>query len=161
MEIRTLSREEYASFCGFAQDVFIDYYTSLIGKKQAEYMADLFLSPDAVNRLTEKGAQFRILMEDGDYLGFCEYLKEEEKVFLSKLYVRKDRRHQGLGKKLFEDCVNYTKENGLNRIYLTVNKYNTPSYETYRHLGFEVIDAVVNDIGKGYVMDDYIMEIKV
>ncbi len=161
MEIRTLSTKEYPSFCGFAQGVFVDYYTSLIGKQQAEYMADLFLSPDAVNRLTEIGAQFRILMEDGDYLGFCEYVKEEEKVFLSKLYVRKDRRHQGLGKKLFEDCVNYAKENGLNRIYLTVNKHNTPSYEVYRHLGFEVTDAVVNDIGRGYVMDDYIMEIEI
>ena len=72
MEIWTLSREEYPSFCGFAQDVFIDYYTSLIGKKQAEYMADLFLSPDAVRQLSEKGARFRVLKQGEEYLGFCE-----------------------------------------------------------------------------------------
>jgi len=40
-----------------------------------------------------------------------------------------------------------------------VNKYN-PSYDIYRHLGFEVIDSVVTDIGEGYVMDDYIMQRK-
>ena len=56
------------------------------------------------------------------------------------------------------DIAGLAKRNGHKSIYLTVNKYNTPSYEIYLHLGFKVIDAVVNDIGNGYVMDDYIME---
>ncbi len=59
---------------------------------------------------------------------------------------------------MFEDVKKYAIENGLNKIYLTVNKGNTPSYQIYLHLGFKVIDSVVNDIGHGYVMDDYIME---
>lgn len=160
MEICTLTPERYETFSSFAGSVFVDYYTSLIGKKQAEYMVSLFLSPEAIKELCAKGAIFRILQEDGRMLGFCEYLKEEDRVFLSKLYVRKEERHRGLGKILYEDCVRYTKEIGLNKIYLTVNKYNTPSYEIYLHLGFKVIDAVVNDIGNGYVMDDYIMEIE-
>ncbi len=42
-------------------------------------------------------------------------------------------------------------------VYLTVNKNNS-SYNIYRHLGFEVIDSVVTDIGEGFVMDDYVME---
>jgi len=158
MEICTLTPERYETFSSFAGSVFVDYYTSLIGKKQAEYMVSLFLSPEAIKELCAKGAIFRILQEDGRMLGFCEYLKEEDRVFLSKLYVRKEERHRGLGKILYEDCVRYTKEIGLNKIYLTVNKYNTPSYEIYLHLGFKVIEAVVNDIGNGYVMDDYIME---
>ena len=158
MEICTLTPERYETFSSFAGSVFVDYYTSLIGKKQADYMVSLFLSPEAIKELCAKGAIFRILQEDGRMLGFCEYLKEEDRVFLSKLYVRKEERHRGLGKILYEDCVRYTKEIGLNKIYLTVNKYNTPSYEIYLHLGFKVIDAVVNDIGNSYVMDDYIME---
>lgn len=158
MEICTLTPERYETFSSFAGSVFVDYYTSLIGKKQADYMVSLFLSPEAIKELCAKGAIFRILQEDRRMLGFCEYLKEEDRVFLSKLYVRKEERHRGLGKILYEDCVRYTKEIGLNKIYLTVNKYNTPSYEIYLHLGFKVIDAVVNDIGNGYVMDDYIME---
>lgn len=158
MEICTLTPERYETFSSFAGSVFVDYYTSLIGKKQAEYMVSLFLSPEAIKELCAKGAIFRILQEDGRMLGFCEYLREEDRAFLSKLYVRKEERHRGLGKILYEDCVRYTKEIGLNKIYLTVNKYNTPTYEIYLHLGFKVIDAVVNDIGNSYVMDDYIME---
>ena len=145
----------------FASDVFIDYYKDLIGIDQAEYMVNLFLTEDKIKELIDKGAIFKILVEDDQLLAFTEYIKETDKVFLSKLYVRKDSRKQGLGKILFEDCIRYTKENNLNKIYLTVNKHNTPSYNTYLHLGFKVVDSVINDIGNNYVMDDYIMEYQI
>ena len=47
---------------------------------------------------------------------------------------------------------------GLRAVRLNVNKYNTKSIAAYRKSGYEVIDTVVADIGRGYVMDDYIMQ---
>ena len=158
MEILTCDKNTIKKTSEFAKEVFIDYYIPRIGKDQSYYMADKFLSETKISELIDNGAVFKVLEEDGQYLGFCEYLKEDDKVFLSKLYVRKDLRGKGLGRILFEQCVDYAKENSIHTIYLTVNKYNTPSYETYLHLGFVVTDAVVTDIGQGYVMDDYIME---
>lgn len=145
----------------FASEVFIDYYNDLIGNAQAVYMADLFLSEEAIAKLIRDGAIFRIVEDNDEIIGFCEYKKEEDRVFLSKLYASKDHRGKGIGRMMFEDVVNYAKENGINKIYLTVNKGNTPSYNIYLHLGFKVIDSVVNDIGHGYVMDDYIMEYQI
>ncbi|MBR4471044.1 MAG: GNAT family N-acetyltransferase [Erysipelotrichaceae bacterium] len=145
----------------FASEVFIDYYNDLIGNAQAVYMADLFLSEEAIAKLIRNGAIFRIVEDNDEIIGFCEYKKEEDRVFLSKLYASKDHRGKGIGRMMFEDVVNYAKENGINKIYLTVNKGNTPSYDIYLHLGFKVIDSVVNDIGHGYVMDDYIMEYQI
>ena len=142
----------------FAQRVFKEYYNDLIGPDQAEYMADLFLSATAIKDLMDQGAVFKLVVEDERILGFYECKKEENRVFLSKLYVDKPYRGNGIGKMMFEDLLDYTRSNGLNKIYLTVNKYNTPSYNIYLHLGFKVIDAVENDIGQGYIMDDYIME---
>ena len=143
----------------FASNVFIDYYISLIGFEQATYMADLFLSENAIKQLIDKGAIFRIIEDEKhNPLAFCEYIKEEDKTFLSKLYVKKEYRGQGLGKIMLDDCINYSRKHNSKAIYLTVNKHNTKSYETYLHWGFTVIDAVVNDIGNGYVMDDYIMQ---
>ena len=142
----------------FAQDVFVDYYDSLIGSDQAHYMADLFLSVKAISDLIDEGAVFRLVTEDERIIGFCEYKKESEKVFLSKLYAAKGCRGKGIGRLMFDDVLSYAKENGMDKIYLTVNKGNTPSYDIYLHLGFKVIDSVVNDIGQGYVMDDFIME---
>lgn len=145
----------------FASDVFIDYYNGLIGNKQATYMANLFLSSKAIQDLIDKGAIFKLAMNNNEPIGFIEYVLEENKVFLSKLYVRKDLRHTGIGKMMLEDCIRFAKQNNRNTIYLTVNKGNTPSIDIYNHIGFKQIDSMVNDIGNGYVMDDYIMELHI
>ena len=161
MEIRTVNDSLVGKTSAFASGVFVDYYTPLIGNDQAVYMADLFLSPDAIRKVIGEGAIFRIVSEGDEILAFCEYQKEDERLFLSKFYVRKDLRGKGLGRLMFEDVLSYAKKNGLSAVFLTVNKGNTPSYELYLHLGFRVIDSVVSDIGHGYVMDDYIMEYRI
>lgn len=158
MKLIRANKEMIPMLSAFAGDIFIDYYKDLIGMEQSVYMKDLFLSETAIRDLMDQGAVFILAMEDEIPVGFCEYIKEENRLFLSKLYAEKTHRGKGIGKKLFLNCLEYAKDNGLKSIYLTVNKYNTPSYEIYLHLGFKVIDAVVNDIGNGYVMDDYIMK---
>lgn len=145
----------------FASEVFFDYYHLQLGDEQANYMVNLFLSEDAIKNLMDKGAIFKVVVSDDNIIGFTEYIKEDDRTFLSKLYVDKKYRGNHIGKMMFEDCLQYTKDNNLRAIYLTVNKYNTPSFEIYKHLGFKVIDSVVSDIGHNYVMDDYIMELEV
>jgi ribosomal protein S18 acetylase RimI-like enzyme len=43
-------------------------------------------------------------------------------------------------------------------LQLQVNKHNKALY-FYQKLGFRVIEEVVFDIGHGYIMDDYLMEL--
>ena len=157
MELLRIEKKDAKDLSEFASEIFVAYYDGLIGHEQATYMADLFLSEQAISKLLEQGAVFKLLKEERS-LGFTEYMIDGDRIFLSKLYVDKEERGKGYGRILFEDCKQYAMDNGLHKIYLTVNKYNTPSYEIYLHLGFKVIDAVVNEIGNGYVMDDYIME---
>lgn len=159
MNIVNVEHSQIELLSKFASEVFIDYYNDRIGPSQAKYMADKFLSIEAIKNLMEKGAIFKLVFDEQEPVGLIEYILEPEKVFLSKFYVRKDRRHQGIGKMMLEDCKAYTLSNNRNKIYLTVNKYNTPSIDIYYHEGFKQIDSVVNDIGNGYVMDDYIMEL--
>ena len=53
------------------------------------------------------------------------------------------------------------KKNHLNKISLTVNRYNTGSIAMYEKVGFSISGSVVNDIGEGFFMDDYQMEKRV
>lgn len=145
----------------FAQEVFVDYYTNLIGIEQSIYMANLFLSENAITNLMKNGAIFKLVMNDTEPVAFFEYIKEEDKVFLSKLYVKKQYRKKGISRMMLQDCIDYAKENNKDSIYLTVNKGNINSINVYKHYGFKQIDAVKNDIGNGYVMDDYIMELSI
>jgi hypothetical protein len=49
------------------------------------------------------------------------------------------------------------RERGATHLWLTVNKGNA-SVQAYERLGFRIVEAMVIDIGGGYVMDDYKME---
>ena len=161
MKLILVEQSSITELADFAYDVFVDYYNDLIGHKQATYMANKFLSIDAIRKLMEESAIFKIVKKDNQIVGFIEYIKEDNKLFLSKLYVEKNNRGLGIGKLMFNDCLEYAKINNLNTIYLTVNKYNMPSINIYKNLGFKIVDAVVSDIGNNYVMDDYIMEYQV
>ena len=76
---------------------------------------------------------------------------------MSKLYLRKEVRGRGIARLVLEKLR--TEAAGLRGIYLTVNKENSGSIAVYRKLGFREIDAVKTDIGGGFYMDDYIMEL--
>ena len=91
--------------------------------------------------------------------GYAAVVPQAGYLLLSKLYVRRDYRGNGVAK-LFaaEAAALCAAEYGLDRIRLTVNKYNEGSIAAYKKLGFNIIDSVVTDIGGGYCMDDYIME---
>ena len=45
--------------------------------------------------------------------------------------------------------------------WLTVNRYNDHTIDVYKHWGFTVAREQCADIGNGFVMDDYVMELEV
>jgi hypothetical protein len=42
---------------------------------------------------------------------------------------------------------------------LTVNRFNRQAIAAYERRGFQMMGTVVKDIGDGFVMDDYRMEL--
>ena len=46
---------------------------------------------------------------------------------------------------------------GISTMKLHVNKYNTNSILAYEKMGYVNTESMVTDIGKGFVMDDYLM----
>lgn len=85
-------------------------------------------------------------------------ITKENYLFLSKLYICKEYRHQGIGSFAFDFIKDFSQKNNYKKIILTVNKYNTNTIKAYQKWNFHEIDSVITDIGNGFVMDDYIME---
>jgi len=143
------------------EGVFLKNNQEFIGSYSAELESDCFNSVNRINneisfkRQAEEGYIYRGLIMDDEIVGFTGSRKQGDRVFLSKLYLLEKYHGLGLGKILMDDCISLYPE--CSSVYLTVNKNNS-SYNIYRHLGFEVIDSVVTDIGEGFVMDDYVME---
>lgn len=67
-----------------------------------------------------------------------------------------DAQGKGVGRKLIEKAVEIAQEKGIENVILNVNRFNK-AVSFYQKLGFKISSEVNIDIGKGYLMEDYIM----
>lgn len=143
-----------------ANIIWHEYFPGIISVEQIDYMVDMFLAPRSIRREIQEGYEFYLQYKGDENIGFMVAKPEKDRLFISKLYVDKEHRGQGYGNYMFEKAQEICVSNNLNSMYLTVNKYNTPSIEVYKSKGFKIIQEVETDIGHGFVMDDYVMEKK-
>ncbi|MBQ9244688.1 GNAT family N-acetyltransferase [bacterium] len=142
-----------------ASEIWHEYWTCILSQEQIDYMIEKFQSENAIiNQIKNDNYIYFYIIYDNKKAGYIGISKKQGKLFLSKLYIKKEYRHKGLGTKSFNFIKNYAKENNYKTIYLTVNKNNINTICAYNKWGFKTVDSVVTDIGKGFVMDDYIME---
>lgn len=140
-----------------ASSIWHEYWTCLLSPEQIDYMVENFQSEKAIKeQIEDENYTYYFIKSDNENAGYFGISDKGDFLFLSKIYIRKEFRHKGIGTKAFDKI----KELALGKpIRLTVNKHNTNSINAYKKWGFKTIDAVVTDIGSGFVMDDYIMEI--
>lgn len=153
-----LTDEDVKKVSDIAVVVWNEHYKSILKKEQIDYMTDKFQSEKAIKNQIEKDGYIYYLIYSDVPAGYMAVKIEKEKLFLSKLYILKEKRGKGLAGKSFEHLKNMLKENNLKVIYLTVNKNNLSSIEVYKKLGFEIVKEEETPIGNGFIMDDYIME---
>ncbi|MBO5164726.1 MAG: GNAT family N-acetyltransferase [Ruminococcus sp.] len=143
-----------------AEKIWHECFVGIISEGQIDYMVEKFQSLNAMTDQIEKqDYSYFAVREDGELCGYFGVRPEsDDRFFLSKLYLRKDKRGRGIAslmlRKVFQEAEKY----GKKRVYLTVNKNNTHAVEVYKKTGFVIADTAVTDIGSGYVMDDFIME---
>ena len=148
-----------------ADEIWHEYWPALIGDAQTDYMVENFQSLEAIERDMREHAYeywFMRAEDDGRIAGYTGGRVEPEtnRFFISKIYLLKEHRGEGLCSATIRFYERLARERGLDALYLTVNKHNEMAIRAYKAKGFEVIDAVETDIGDGYIMDDYIMEKK-
>jgi ribosomal protein S18 acetylase RimI-like enzyme len=139
-------------------------YGDILSSEQLNYMLEMFYSETALKQqMEEKKHVFYLAKNDtGKFVGFVAYEIncEPNKTKIHKIYVLPETQGTGVGKQLFTlVCANAKKENQT-VVFLNVNKYNKAK-QFYERLGFVITKEEVIDIGKNYIMDDYVMEVKV
>lgn len=141
-----------------ANEIWHEYFVEILSPQQIDYMVEKFQSKQAQEKAIYEDGYTYFLYEGKKLLGYCGVRPEDERMFLSKLYLHKEQRGKGLSSLLLSRAIDYTKELGKTAIYLTCNKYNTHSLDVYHAKGFYQIDAVKTDIGNGFIMDDYVLQ---
>jgi len=141
-----------------AREIWTEYYVPIIGSEQVRYMLDRFQSRRAISEQLRTGVLYFLMKEDNEFIGYIAVQPRGVELFLSKIYVKASRRAGGFGKKAVQFAESLAEERGLRKIVLTVNKNNVNAIKAYEKIGFVNVGSLVQDIGNGFVMDDYKME---
>lgn len=156
---RVESRDDIAALAVLADQIWHEYFPCILTEAQIDYMVKKFQSAPAMEQqIASAGYEYYFICKDGTRVGYTGFVREKEKMFLSKLYLKKECRGQGIASCAFEFLEQECKKSGLHAIYLTVNRHNDNTIAVYRKKGFHTVKEQAADIGCGYVMDDYVME---
>jgi ribosomal protein S18 acetylase RimI-like enzyme len=159
--IRQAAVEDLTAISKLAGVIWRESYPGIISNDQIEYMlARMYDVHVMMREITSEGVRYDVLVDRGVDVGFAAYgpAPRSGEAKLHKLYLRKDRQGRGLGSMLLRHVIEDARKAGYSTITLNVNKGNERAISTYRRNGFVIREAVVIDIGGGFVMDDYVME---
>ena len=155
MKLVKVEENEINELAELASEIWHEYWPCILTAEQIDYMVEKFQSKKAIKeQIKNENYTYYFIKVDNEIAGYVGVSDKKDYLFLSKLYIRKEFRHQGLGRLAFNEIKNL----GFKKIRLTVNKYNKNTINAYLKYSFKTIDSVVSDIGCGFVMDDYIME---
>lgn len=149
------------SVTAVADEIWHDHFDPIIGEEQVDYMLEKFLSPEALVEQINSGYEYFLFSYEYTFAGFAGIHEKDGSLFLSKLYVHKDFRGKGIASHMFQKFIEICKMRNLDKIWLTCNRHNDNTLAIYEHLGFEKVREEVNDIGNGFVMDDYVLEYRI
>lgn len=152
------NRTDYEIIANLAHHIWTEHYTPIIGSSQVAYMLEKYQTLTAIEHQVNQGFSYYLLHDHHQPIGYFAFQKKEDTLFLSKLYVLKNQRGNGIGKIALSFLEKQAMELDLSRIQLTVNKHNAVAIKAYLKMGFKNAGAIVQDIGHGYVMDDYALE---
>ena len=136
------------------------HYPGIISEAQIDYMLQRMYDVELLQRELADGIVYNCLSVDSQLAGYSAHSPISNEMKLHKLYVHPAHQRKGFGSLLLRDVEHDTIAKGFGVLVLAVNKSNHGAISAYRKHGFTIREAVVVDIGSGFVMDDYVMEKK-
>ncbi len=164
LEIKKAGKPAISLIRDLACSIWPIAYKDMITPGQLKYMLELIYSDEALGKqLSELKHRFIIVYENNIAIGFASFSNKypyEQTVYrLYKLYVLIDHQKKGIGRFLLNYIINEIKPAGAKILELNVNR-NNPALHFYNHFGFTIAKEEDIDIGEGYYMNDYVMELK-
>lgn len=163
ISIQNNTDENFTSIRAIAAEVWPIAYGDILSKEQLDYMMDMMYSIPSLQKQFQNGHHFILAVENESPVGFAAYefnYNGTSKTKIHKIYILSNQQGKGIGKTLIDYITESARKNNQEAILLNVNKNNIARH-FYKKLGFSISSEEVIDIGQGYVMDDYIMEISI
>ncbi len=145
-----------------AEKIYYDYYVSLIGKENVDYMLEEYKSANSViDQIKSRKHNYYDIYCDGVFCGYFDIMFEGRRVILDKIYVSKEYRRRGIARYVIEHIEKLIKPIGINKIIVDILIKNQAACQAYERLGFVKLKEGVITLGNGFKADYAEMEKKV
>lgn len=166
------TQEDITNIHKLADEIWREYYADILIQGQIEYMITNFQSVEAINQQIQQGYEYFQIINEKDIVGYFATVHKDDNnayrlhnkaktkaIFLSKFYIAKSHRCKGIGKLVIRHLKKTACSLGFSKIWLAVNKNNLNSMNAYKKMGFKIYREGCEEIGCGYRLDDYFMEL--
>jgi ribosomal protein S18 acetylase RimI-like enzyme len=160
--IREAGMESLDTIRQLAYEIWPVAYGKMLAVRQLEYMLDKFYSIVSLqNQLRGLKHQFVIVYENEAPVGFASFSAHNDSAIyhLNKIYVLPAQQGKNIGTQILDYIIDRIKTWGASFLQLNVNRHNK-ALHFYEKYGFKIIREEDIDIGEGYFMNDYVMELK-
>jgi len=153
---------QYRILKELAEAVWPGTFKEILSPEQINYMLKMMYDLPVIEKEITDGISYFIVMDDSGPVGYISYGPYgKDSVKLHKCYLMAPYQGRGIGSKMLQVAITQAKESGASALRLNVNKKNERAIKAYLRNGFETVENVKVDIGNGFFMDDFVMEIKI
>lgn len=163
MKIIQASKSQLSIVRDLAYKIWPTAYREILSQEQLNYMLDKFYSLESlIEQMEQRKHVFLLAEEDDKYIGFASYELniENHKTKIHKIYVLPETQGKGYGVQLINEIEKRAKYLQNDILFLNVNRFNK-AQQFYKKIGFEIAYEEDIEIGKGYLMEDFVMEKKI
>ncbi|MFM6948627.1 MAG: N-acetyltransferase family protein [Aquirufa sp.] len=135
-------------------------YGEILTEEQCVYMLDWMYNTQKLEEQINGNVHF-ILLEDqsSNAIGYASFEKiAVGKGKLHKIYTHPNFKQKGGGSILLQEIFTIAESMKVKTIELNVNRHNS-AVDFYLKKGFKIKEEVDLDIGNGFFMNDYVMEV--
>ena len=137
-------------------------FEHILTPEQIRYMMDwMYNTAQLQQEIEQEHIHYDQIFCDDSCCGFVAYGPgaNPEDCKLHKLYLLPAFQRRGIGQAAMSRVADYAGTAQARFVILRVNRHNSRAINAYLKRGFRIRKEDVADIGNGYVMDDYIMEL--
>jgi ribosomal protein S18 acetylase RimI-like enzyme len=161
--LRLLDRHELHLVQSIAHQTWPNTFAKILTKEQIVYMLDWMYHKTILEKNYDDGHLFYAYFENNLAIGFLAIqvnLLEGKSLKIHKLYVLPNQQGKGVGYKLIQKAIEIAKKLDQKNVFLNVNRFNQ-AVDFYKRVGFSILKEENIEIGKGFLMEDYVMLISV
>lgn len=161
MKVRRAGLDDIVIIQQLAHKTWPEAYSHIIAPQQIAYMLEqLYSLPALEHQIQNQLHRFFLLLRDDGPMGFASFSvnTSTKTAKLHKLYVLPKQQQQGAGRFLLTHIYKEVTHSGAGILELNVNRYNKNALQFYTKQGFTIIKEEDIAIGKGFFMNDFVMQ---